>query len=336
MKHVPCIFGKVIIPSNGTSTLLKCAAKNASHCCIIATYGFSFLNTPHGSHANFPTKKQQKSRSYWRLDHVPHHPTSQSFWRLQKMVSCHSPSHGKERNLFKMVSTSMIQIYSEIQPWFISFPSCINKNGRSNLLPQNQQLLLPLGKGSVATFQNAHIQHLLLQSHIRIGITNVTNSHQESPKSSTLVLTEGVFEKPLFYVHTQLVMINIYIYTYTLCCLQKRDEMLQKKQKKTCEITSWFASLLGGYFNSIEICQIGSLSLSLGLKIMRHNVCIVEYSIYIYYTTYMSTFGHHLVASMSFSQHPEPMSAPLHTHGIFAKTRGPATGWFHGIAWQLT
>ena len=167
----------------------------------------------------------------------------------------------------------MIQIYSEVQPWFISFPSCIKKMEHPIYCPKISSSFFRLAKAA------------LLRSKMRTFNTSSCNhtlgsESQESPKSSTLVLTEGVFEKPLFYVYTQLVINKKKIYIYIHFVLSpKKGWNAAKDHKKPCEITSWFASLLGGYFNSIEICQIGSLSLSLRLKIMRHNVWIVEYNI---------------------------------------------------------
>ena len=105
----------------------------------------------------------------------------------------------------------------------------------------------------------------------RIGITK---GHQfisgKSKKFNTCVDRGGLWKA---------VVLCVYAVSIHFVLSPKKGWNAAKDHKKPCEITSWFASLLGGYFNSIEICQIGSLSLSLRLKIMRHNIWIVEYNI---------------------------------------------------------
>lgn len=136
-----------------------------------------------------------------------------------------------------------LQRYSNIQPSFISFQVLHTL--------EHRELLLPLGKGSVAPFQNAHIQNLLLQSWTtqlkvwklpQIGV-GITKRYQFiagiGENSSTHTLTKGVFESHCFmckcknswfvyclYILLKKTQVHIYIYRHTWCCLQKIDQML--------------------------------------------------------------------------------------------------------------
>ena len=191
------------------------------------------------------------------------------------------------------VWTSPTQRYTNIQPSFVSSPVLHTL--------EHRELLLPLGKGSVAPFQNAHIQHLLLHSwttqlkvwklpQIGVGITKryqfiarnrgktvqLTRWQRGSLKAIVLCVNAEIYLSLSIYIFFCLLFVvvpkkHVYIYIYALyiCLFSKnRNEMLATKDqnKKWCKITWWLASLLGNYFNSIQRHKITSRSLSLGLN----------------------------------------------------------------------
>lgn len=105
MKHVLCILGKVFqsIEWHFNSTETCCNIHN-SHCCMLATYGFSIclrlLKDPTRMFNKTPTQKKQ--------DILKAQPIFSSFQANETSVqtsqsSRHVSSHGKERTCFKIL-----------------------------------------------------------------------------------------------------------------------------------------------------------------------------------------------------------------------------------------